>query len=157
MIKTYLQKEGLSTRLGGKAVRAYDKAAHAGGRAEDDPRTPRLRLSRVAMAKVFRRKCGKPPWQTDAIFDESQSITQNSARVDGLIPTFTRSARMFSYKLGRVLEPIEHYVTMGFQVGPGDLADFSEHEQYAMIGNSQHIAVVGTVCTAVLLACDKEI
>ena len=121
-------------------------------------RTPRQRN----MAELVYLECLKKlrcdVFESDAVYDRSQSFGRHALRTDGLLPTIATTSDLFVIRWGTTLSPAQLFTLMGFPYHLYEAAGISRMYRddvlRRFIGNTIHPAVFG-VCAATLLSLMK--
>jgi len=92
----------------------------------------------------------QPLAQTLGVIDLSQTVTMESLRTDGALPTLTTSSRVFSLALGRYLTTAELAFLMGFDLDTYNFQGCSESWFRARLGLCMHVASLGSMIAALL-------
>ena len=83
---------------------------------------------------------------TNFAADISQNIHMCQGRCDGHIGTIATTSRLYLNKAGRIVTALEKFAIMGFDSKcMPHLASFKESHLNKFIGNSMHVACVGSV------------
>ena len=140
--------QGATSFLGMCAERGLD--------VDKTQRTPRQRnMAELVYSERLRKLGQSDVFESDAVYDRSQSLGRHALRTDGLVPTITTSSDLFVMRWGTTLSPAQLFTLMGFPFhlyeAAGASSMYSDQVLRRFIGNTIHPAVFG-VCAATLLS-----
>jgi hypothetical protein len=116
-------------------------------------RSPRVRHLLGVLARQHPTFCTS----TRTIMDVSQSVHMTGFRTDGICTTITCGAVLYVPGLRRTLRVRELAALMGLHRHESELESAANAAQIKrMIGNTMHVAVVGTICVAALSAAQLD-
>ena len=127
-------------------------------RVQSSFRSPRVRH----MIEVLMRLDASIASDPKFVLDTSQSIHLTGARRDGHIPTLTTQSALFVPALGRDLTVAELCCLMGADAHVEEARSLVQANSPVarhlkrMLGNSMHVAVVGSICAFALAAAGSE-
>ena len=89
----------------------------------------------------------------DFTADISQNIHMCQGRNDGHVGTIATTSRLYFNKASRIVSAMEKFAVMGFDAKcMPHLAGFKEAHLNKFIGNSMHVACVGSIMVLGLMA-----
>ena len=120
----------------------------------DTPKQPRVRHMLNVLAESLPE--ADPLADTVAIVDITQSLERQPWKLDGTVPPIATNTVLWSLMLGKCLTTKQTAELMGHRFADGrtDFATISKTAQKTLIGNSIHVAVIGSLMIAeIAMAC----